>query len=361
MSKRIMRAFKMNEISAVDRPAQAGARMTIMKRDDTEPYWKRNFSQDQRDHLASTGAALPDGSFPIQNGGDLENAIHAVGRANDPAKAKAHIIARAKSLGLASKLPDGWVSKNGKVEDMTAEELKKAIDDAVKTSPLVIDLKKQLEAATSQLEAITKAKKPKQQNADDMSEPDADDETAKAWRPYVEKRVAAALAKAKEEFEAELAKRADIAKNDDSFTAEGGAVIRKSDYAKAEHYELAKAQQERLEIQDFSKRAAAEIPVLPGTELAKAKALRAIAKLGKEDREAIEAMLKGGNAAMKAQMTVLGKDGGGDDTAEGQLAKMVETYATEKKVTKAEAYTKVLDTKEGKELYAKSLNEKRAA
>jgi hypothetical protein len=31
MAKRIMRAFKIAEISAVDRPAQAGARMTIMK------------------------------------------------------------------------------------------------------------------------------------------------------------------------------------------------------------------------------------------------------------------------------------------------------------------------------------------
>jgi len=33
MSRRIMRAFKLNEISAVDRPAQIHARMTIMKRD----------------------------------------------------------------------------------------------------------------------------------------------------------------------------------------------------------------------------------------------------------------------------------------------------------------------------------------
>lgn len=36
MAKRIMRAFKMNEISAVDRPAQAHARALIMKRDDVQ-------------------------------------------------------------------------------------------------------------------------------------------------------------------------------------------------------------------------------------------------------------------------------------------------------------------------------------
>lgn len=34
--KRIMRAFKINEISAVDKPAQAGARAMLMKRDDTK-------------------------------------------------------------------------------------------------------------------------------------------------------------------------------------------------------------------------------------------------------------------------------------------------------------------------------------
>ncbi|MCC8945993.1 hypothetical protein H8A97_13010 [Bradyrhizobium sp. Arg62] len=363
MSKRIMRAFKMNEISAVDRPAQAGARMTIMKRDDSEPYWKRSFSQDQRDHLASTGAALPDGSFPIQNGSDLENAIHAVGRANDPAKAKAHIIARAKSLGLASKLPDGWVSKNQghqeEITDMTQAEIQKMIDDAVAKQHG--DLKKQLETTTAQLDAFTKAAKKKpQQNADDMNEPDSDDETAKAWRPYVEKRIVAAVAKAKEEFEAELAKRDQIAKNDESFEADG-AVIRKSEVGDAT-FKLLKSQHDRLETTEFEKRVQADIPHLPGQTLAKAKALRAVSKLGKEDREVIEAMLKGGNTAMHDRMKVIGKDGAPEGSAEAQIEKMVVNYMTENKtVTKAVAYTKVLETKEGKDLYAKSLTEKRAA
>jgi hypothetical protein len=34
MARRIMRKFKINEISACDRPAQAGARAVIMKRHD---------------------------------------------------------------------------------------------------------------------------------------------------------------------------------------------------------------------------------------------------------------------------------------------------------------------------------------
>ena len=69
---------------------------------------KRDFSQKERDKAAASGAALPDGSFPIENKSDLENAIQAYGRAKDKAKAKAHIIARAKALDLSSELPDDW-------------------------------------------------------------------------------------------------------------------------------------------------------------------------------------------------------------------------------------------------------------
>ena len=37
------------------------------------------------------------------------NAIHLVGRAHDPAAAKAHIIKRARALMLKSKLPLSWL------------------------------------------------------------------------------------------------------------------------------------------------------------------------------------------------------------------------------------------------------------
>ena len=61
-----------------------------------------------RHALAKKGLALPDGSFPIRNTDDLENAIHDVGRAKDPAAAKKHIIKRAKALGATGKIPDSW-------------------------------------------------------------------------------------------------------------------------------------------------------------------------------------------------------------------------------------------------------------
>lgn len=71
---------------------------------------ERDFDTDARKAAAKSGAALPDGSFPIQNKGDLKNAIEAIGRAKDPAAAKAHIKKRAVALGAADSIPDAWES-----------------------------------------------------------------------------------------------------------------------------------------------------------------------------------------------------------------------------------------------------------
>jgi len=51
---------------------------------------------------------MPDGSFPIANGGDLQNAIQSVGRASNYAAAKQHIIRRARALGMMEMLPEDW-------------------------------------------------------------------------------------------------------------------------------------------------------------------------------------------------------------------------------------------------------------
>jgi hypothetical protein len=68
----------------------------------------REFNSEQRQKLAKSGAALPDGSFPIVNEQDLKNAIQAIGRAKDSSKARAHIKKRAKALGKSDLIPEGW-------------------------------------------------------------------------------------------------------------------------------------------------------------------------------------------------------------------------------------------------------------
>jgi hypothetical protein len=69
---------------------------------------KRERSMATRERMAEAGTAMPDGSYPIANGADLRNAIQSVGRAKDYEKAKAHIISRARSLGMMEMLPESW-------------------------------------------------------------------------------------------------------------------------------------------------------------------------------------------------------------------------------------------------------------
>ncbi|WEX10287.1 hypothetical protein [Chelativorans sp. AA-79] len=147
MPKRIMEDFSISEISAVDRPAQKGARMTIMKRDDTgdEPYWKRDFSQEQREQAAERGEAMPDGSYPIINRSDLENAIRAYGRADDKEAVKRHIIRRARALDAVDMLPEDWEVK--KVAEAIDTIAKRWIDPAEGAKPFSEFLEASLESA----------------------------------------------------------------------------------------------------------------------------------------------------------------------------------------------------------------------
>lgn len=69
---------------------------------------KTEFSEDERAELAVAGFALPDGSFPIRNIEDLEDAIQSIGRAKDYEVARTFIIRRAKQLEATDKLPEAW-------------------------------------------------------------------------------------------------------------------------------------------------------------------------------------------------------------------------------------------------------------
>ena len=108
--------MKIHEVSAVDKAAN-GRKFLIMKRD---------YSQVEREEMATNGEALPDGSHPIKDITDLENAIQAYGRAKDKEKTKNHIIARAKAFGAEDKLPESW--KGGEDSKMSKSIKKKVMD-----------------------------------------------------------------------------------------------------------------------------------------------------------------------------------------------------------------------------------------
>ena len=104
---------------------------------------KRAFNTDERRKAAASGSAMPDGSFPIENKQDLENAIHAFGRAKDPTAAKKHIMARAKALGCPECVPDDWTKKMAAKEAALADLAKYAgeeCDDSARAVSILSSL-----------------------------------------------------------------------------------------------------------------------------------------------------------------------------------------------------------------------------
>lgn len=122
--KNSITGIKINEISLVDRPGDPGATFEVFRAaisneendmaEATETVERRTFTQDQRDKLAASGAAMKDGSYPIENRADLENAIRAFGRAKNKAAVKKHILKRAKALKAEDLIPDDWADNTAK-------------------------------------------------------------------------------------------------------------------------------------------------------------------------------------------------------------------------------------------------------
>jgi hypothetical protein len=85
--------------ASADDLINAGIRGTVMLKD---------YTSEQRRRMAQEGRAMPDGSFPIADCSDAENAIHAVGRAKDPAATKKFIKRRVRALGCTGSVFDRW-------------------------------------------------------------------------------------------------------------------------------------------------------------------------------------------------------------------------------------------------------------
>ena len=88
---------------------------------------KRNVNTAERRSLASSGHALPDGSYPIANAGDLHNAAHLARTGHGNAEAAKRLIARrARELGVTNPL-EGDENKEAVPETADVE-----VPDAIK-------------------------------------------------------------------------------------------------------------------------------------------------------------------------------------------------------------------------------------
>jgi hypothetical protein len=71
---------------------------------------------------------MPDGSFPITNGDELDSAIRLAGNADDPPAARRHIMRRAKDLGLENRIPDTWKADGSLDEGSNAADAEALAD-----------------------------------------------------------------------------------------------------------------------------------------------------------------------------------------------------------------------------------------
>lgn len=311
---------------------------------------KKDYDQKTRDEMASNGEAMSGGRYPIEDKGDLEDAIHAIGRGKGShADIRAHIRRRAKALGAEDLLPEDWTKGD---DDMTLEEqLRKLQEDITKaTSDLAIE-----KAARLQAEAFAKMTDAEKDHCVGMS-----DDQKKAF-----------MAKSPDDRKTEMNKRA----ADDELITVAGVTVKKSAVGdgvfaimKAQQVRIDKADEdirkarEREERQQLVKRAKEELPNLPGSDEEKADLLKAVEAIPDEKgRKAAMEALKAGSNALRERTGELGHGRPRLITkAAEQLDDLAKDYAEKNKVTHAAAYEAVLKTAKGRELYAQSENEKAA-
>ena len=97
---------------------------------------RAKYTAEDKKTMLKNGQAMKnangDASYPIADEEDLDKAIHAVGRGgSDHDSIRKHIIARAKALGLSSKIPDNWNSDGS----MKAESNSARADSPTKDCP----------------------------------------------------------------------------------------------------------------------------------------------------------------------------------------------------------------------------------
>ena len=377
MRKRIMRKFRINEISGVDVPAQEGARVLIMKRRGTnDPVDKSDVVQAI---TGSTNGHLHGIRIYQYSDGDLNLYVtHAT--AEEGEQAHDHLLFRSPdgtytvlenaghthtldTTALAAAVLAACVQKQ---EDAMTPEEKAALEKVQKSNDRLGKIVLLKAAARTHFDGL------------------ADEAAQDIFLAKSEVDQTAEVKKAADDAEAaRLAEEANKAAADPVLhTTKDGIEIRKSDGAAA--LALAKARDEdRAEIADlkknsatlakaaetaeFEKRAAEELPHLPGTVPQRAALLKAAEGIEDEDtRKAAVAALKSQNAQNSPMFSFAGTVDGGDVAKAGDdpqtkldaLAKGIQEKNPGMSDAKAQA--EALKTADGAALYGEIAKRDRA-
>lgn len=352
--KRIMRKFRLREVSLVDTPAQSPAQIVLMKRDDDDVAKARAMTDTTagHSHLIVTRDELH-GMTTYERGGegqvshahpwlkdDAGNII--VGHALGHTHAVNVLVTKENTTGGVPAPLDGTAAgdsntaESGTGETKMADTTKAAEDQAAKIETL--------QKSNQRLQTILGLTPDQRAHFDTLKGDDADAFLAKSDSAR------AAILKGLADADAVV------------YQADDGTEFRKSDDARL--VELAKrADNDRRELAkerelakraDLEKRASDVLKNLPADAAVKADLLGAIEGIQDETRRtaAMEA-LKAHDAGLGQAFTRVGTREGADVTksAAAQLDELAKNYADKHDVTVARAYDAVVATPEGARLY----------
>jgi HK97 family phage prohead protease len=98
-----------SHVNGMTTHAHSGLMPRLGMRSDEEDETRAQWTAATRKEAVQKGWAMPDGTFPIKDASDVEDAVHLwqSGHHQTPA-ARAHIIKRAVAIGATSALPEDW-------------------------------------------------------------------------------------------------------------------------------------------------------------------------------------------------------------------------------------------------------------
>lgn len=362
--KKKRNALKIAEISGVDVPAQEGAKALIMKRHEpapAEPVVKgsKEDVHDERAKLAKAAALTsatdghthllytsgPDGEWDAGTTSWHDDHSHPWVRMEDGSivlgEVEGHTHEIAAMTKAVEKQPAGVAGTNVEKEATMPNDTQKA-------APTVEDLQKQLDRANA-VAGLNDAEKAH------LNSLAADKQDA-------------FLAKSADDRKAELDAVAKAATDADPvvYTTMDGLELRKSAgaalIAMAKSNDTLRKQNDKLAADAadaaIRKRAEDELSHLPGDLDARVALLKSVEAIADEtQRAAALSALKAQNTAMAGAFTTKGHQGTPvQKSAEAQLDDLAKKHAEEKGVSFAKAYSAVLDTPKGQELYSQTLN-----
>ncbi len=364
-----MNSLTIEEVSAVDRPAQQGARMAIMKRapeglEKTTGGAALTTETDGHSHLLDLGG----GTFVVKAGSTdftdghshpwlMDETGQIVIGSADGHTHGLQVVTKGNDLPDGDKLAaddgednasvDKAADKIGTPEDQDmTDQIKKAADDAT--------------AAKTQFdEEIAKLTK-RAERAEQVAE--LSDEHRTHFKSMTGDNQEEFLAKSADDRDVEIQSAHDA--NKVVYKGEDGAVYRKNDDPRL--IELAKSMDAERKMRflseakaakaDLEKRAS-ELTHIPDQDGARIALLKAIDTLPEDEQKAAMTALKAQNDRLGKSFTTAGTSVGSniDNDADDDLTALAKRNAERDGITYEQAYAKALETPEGAILYTKSL------